>query len=177
VLDALKRLGVEEKTIVIFTADHGWHLGEHGLWHKRSVFEESAHVPLLISVPGMKTAGRRSRSLVELLNLYPTLCDLCGVEPPPVLQGRSLRPLLEDADAVPHDAALTKARRGQNAEMWGRSVRTIRWSYTEWNEGRDGRELCDHDADPHEYANLANVPRHATTVSELGRLLRDGRVK
>lgn len=177
VLDALKQLGLEDKTIVIFAADHGWHLGEHGLWHKRSLFEESARVPLLISVPGMKSAGRRSGSLVELLDLYPTLCDLCGIEPLAVLQGRSLRPLLDDANAVIHDAAFTEARRGAKAEMWGRSVRTTRWRYTEWNEGRDGRELYDHEADPHEYVNLADDPRHAATVSELGRLLRDGRVK
>lgn len=177
VLDALKRLGLDDKTIVIFAADHGWHLGEHGLWHKRSLFEESARVPLLISVPGMKTAGRRSSSLVELLDLYPTLCDLCGIEPPAVLQGRSLRPLLDDANAVLHDAAFTEARRGANAEIWGRSVRNVRWRYTEWNEGREGRELYDHDADPHEYVNLADNPQHASTITELGRILRDGRVK
>lgn len=177
VLDALKRLGLDENTIVIFTADHGWHLGEHGLWHKRSLFEESARVPLLISAPGMKTAGRRTTSLVESLDLFPTLCDLTGVAPLDLLQGKTLRPLLTDADATIHDAAFTEARRGPAAEFWGRSVRTPRWRFTEWNEGRDGVELYDEQNDPREYTNLAADPQHAATVSELRQLLRDGRVK
>jgi uncharacterized sulfatase len=177
VLDALARLGLHENTIVVFTSDHGWHLGEHGLWHKRSLFEESARVPLIVAAPGMKTAGRRTASLVELLDLYPTFCDLCGVPTPDVLQGKSLRPLLTDAGTAIHDAAFTEARRGASAEFWGRSVRTPRWRFTEWNEGRDGVELYDHDADPREYVNLATDPRHADTVSELRGLLRDGRTK
>ncbi|HWB00316.1 MAG TPA: sulfatase [Pirellulales bacterium] len=177
VLDALRRLGLDHNTIVVFTSDHGWHLGEHGLWHKRSLFEESARVPMLVFVPGMKTAGQRSRSLVESLDLYPTLCDLCAIEPPAHLQGRSLRPLLDNAAFQLHDAAFTEARRGAEAEVWGRSVRTARWRYTEWNEGRDGRELYDHDADPQEYTNLASDAQYAATVAELGRLLRDGRTK
>jgi uncharacterized sulfatase len=177
VLDALARLGLEKNTIVIFTADHGWHLGEHGLWHKRSLFEESAKVPFLIRMPDMQTAGKRSASLVELLDVFPTLCDLAGVPVLDGVQGKSLRPLLSDANAVIHDAAFTEARRGPAAEFWGRSVRTPRWRYTEWNEGRDGAELYDEQADPREYTNLANDPQHATTVSELKQLLRDGSVK
>lgn len=174
VLDALRRLKLDQNTIVIFTSDHGWHLGEHGLWHKRSLFEESARVPLLISAPGTKARGR-SRSLVELLDLYPTLCDLCEISAPKTLQGKSLRPLLNDTTAQIHDAAFTQARRGPKAEYWGRSVRTSRWRFTEWNEGRDGRELYDHDTDPHEYRNLADSRQHASTVEQLQKLLRDGR--
>ena len=174
VLAALQRLNLTENTIVIFTSDHGWHLGEHGLWHKRSLFEESARVPLLIHASGMQAKGR-SRSLVELLDLYPTLCDLCDIPPPKTLQGKSLRPLLNDPAAQIHDAAFTQARRGAKAEFWGRSVRTSRWRFTEWNEGRDGRELYDHDADPQEYHNLADNPQHATTVEQLQGLLSDGR--
>jgi uncharacterized sulfatase len=116
VLDALQRLGLRENTIVIFTSDHGWHLGEHKLWHKRSLFEESARVPLIVSAPGFPARGRRSASLVELLDLYPTVCDLCGVTKPDTVQGKSLRPLLSDPDAALHDAAFTEARRGPNAE-------------------------------------------------------------
>ncbi len=171
VLDALTRLGVAEKTIVIFTSDHGWHLGEHGLWHKRSLFEESARVPLIVSFPGMKTRGQSSAGLVELLDLFPTLCDLTGVPPLPTLQGRSLRPLLDDPRAAGRDAAFTQARRGKDAEFWGRSVRTARWRCTEWDEGRNGIELYDHAADPHEYTNLAADPRHAATLAELRGLL------
>lgn len=94
-----------------------------------------------------------------------------GVPPLGTLQGRSLRLLLDDPRASLHDAAFTQARRGKDAEVWGRSVRTARWRCTEWNEGRDGLELYDHDADPREYTNLASEPRHAKTLSELRALL------
>ena len=170
-LDALKARGLEENTVVIFTSDHGWHLGEHGLWHKRSLFEESARVPLIVHAPGMKGNGRRCESLVELLDLYPTVCDLGGVAQPPHLQGSSLRPLLENPAATLHEAAFTQARRGANAEHWGRTVRTMRWRCTEWDEGRSGIELYDHDQDPREYTNLASDPKHAATLSVLRTLL------
>lgn len=171
VLDALKRLGLEQNTIVIFAADHGWHLGEHGLWHKRSLFEESARVPFLVHLPGAKANGQRSRSLVELLDVYPTLCDLASVTAPTSLQGKSLRPVLNDPKAVLHEGAFTQARRGANAEFWGRSVRTVRWRCTEWDEGRNGTELYDHDADPREFTNLANDPLHAAVLRQLRELL------
>src|SRR6185436_14805326 len=99
--------------------------------------------------------------LVELLDVFPTLCDLAGLPTPANQQGKSLRPLLNDASVVLHDAAFTQARRGENAEFWGRTVRTARWRCTEWNEGASGIELYDHDNDPHEYTNLANSPSHA----------------
>jgi len=171
VLDALGRLGVEGNTIVVFASDHGWHLGEHGLWHKRSLFEQCARVPLIVYVPGAKGNGGRSNSLVELLDIYPTLCDLAGVPSPLVLEGKSLRPLIADPRATLHEAAFTQARRGPNAENWGRSVRTARWRYTEWDEGRNGIELYDHDVDPNEYTNLGGDPRYAATRQELRTLL------
>jgi arylsulfatase A-like enzyme len=171
VIDALKRLGVADDTIIVFTGDHGWHLGEHGLWHKRSLFEESARVPLIVTVPGLKTRGRAASGLVELIDLFPTLCDLTHVPSLPSFQGKSLRPILNDPSATIHNAAFTEARRGKNAEHWGRSVRTARWRCTEWDEGRNGIELYDHDADPQEYTNLATDPRHAPTLQELRTLL------
>lgn len=171
VFAALKRLGVADNTIIVFTGDHGWHLGEHGLWHKRSLFEESARVPFIIHAPGAKANGHATRSLAEMLDVYPTLCDLAGVPAPAKLEGRSLRPILADAKAAVHEAAFTQARRGPNAANWGRSVRTARWRCTEWDEGRNGIELYDHDADPREYTNLANDPRHATVLRELRTLL------
>ena len=170
-LDALNRLKLADNTIIIFAADHGWHLGEHHLWHKRSLFEESARVPFIVCAPVAKANGQRSTSLVELLDIYPTLCDLAGVPAPSVLQGKSLRPLLGDPKAVLHDAAFTQARRGANAENWGRTVRTARWRCTEWDEGRNGIELYDHDGDPREYTNLANDSRHAAILKELRSLL------
>ena len=167
VLDALQSKGLEDNTIVVFMSDHGWHLGEHGLWHKRSLFEECARIPFIVRAPGLKANGRRSDSLIESLDLFPTLCDLTGVPPLKQLEGKSLRPLLDDPSTSLHDAAFTQARRGPNAEFWGRTVRTTRWRCTEWDEGRNGIELYDHDADPHEYTNLSAEPKHAGTLKEL----------
>ncbi|MDZ4290027.1 MAG: sulfatase [Prosthecobacter sp.] len=171
VLEALKRLGLEKDTIVIFASDHGWHLGEHGLWHKRSLFEESAQVPFIVRAPGHAGMGKTSGSLAELLDVYPTLCDLCGIKPLHALAGKSLRPILDDPNATLHEAAFTQARRGKNAGFWGRSVRTTRWRCTEWDEGRNGIELYDHDRDPLEYTNLANDPQHAETLAKLRAML------
>lgn len=171
VVEAVSRLGLAENTIIIFMSDHGWHLGEHGLWHKRSLFEESARVPFIVHVPSAKGNGARSKSLIESLDLFPTLCDLTGVPAPTNLEGQSLRTLLNDPTATLHDAAFTEARRGPQAQFFGRSVRTSRWRYTEWNDGRAGTELYDHDADPHEFTNLATDPRHADTVAKLKTLL------
>ena len=171
VLDALKRLGLEDNTIIVFTGDHGWHLGEHGLWHKRSLFEECARVPLMVFAPGAKGNGAHCGGVAELLDVFPTLCDLTGVPAPGNLQGKSLRPLLNDTSANLHEAAFTEARRGAKAEYWGRSVRTPRWRYTEWNGGRDGVELYDHDADPSEFTNLAGNPAQAEIAAHLKGLL------
>ncbi len=167
VLGAVKRLGLADSTIVIFMSDHGWHLGEHGLWHKRSLFEEGARVPFIVRLPGAKGNGQRSSSLVELLDLFPTLCDLSGIPRPGNLEGKTLRPLLDSPGAVLHEGAFTEARRGPSAEYWGRSVRSARWRYTEWNDGRNGIELYDHDADPYEYNNLAADPRNAEVIAKL----------
>jgi uncharacterized sulfatase len=167
VLDALKRLKLDGNTIVVFSSDHGWHLGEHGLWHKRSLFEECARVPFIIRAPGHAGMGKSTSSLAELVDVYPTLCDLCGITPVHTLAGKSLRPILDDPSFKLHDAAFTQARRGENAEFWGRSLRNERWRCTEWNEGRDGIELYDHASDPHEYTNLAKDPRFADTLAQL----------
>jgi uncharacterized sulfatase len=173
VIASLERLGLSEKTIVIFMSDHGWHLGEHQLWHKRSLFEESARVPFIVRAPQVGGNGQRSQSLIESLDLFPTLCDLTGVPAPAQLQGKSLRPVLDDPATVIHPAAITEARRGPQAEYWGRSVRTPRWRYTEWNGGQAGRELYDHTVDPREFSNLADDPRYAETIEDLKKLMAD----
>jgi uncharacterized sulfatase len=169
VLGALDRLGLAGNTAVVFFGDHGWALGEHGQWQKMSLFERSARVPLIIAAPGAKGNGRPCGRTVELVDLYPTLAELAGVPAPPGYEGTSLKPLLENPQAPWAEPAYTQVRRGAN--LMGRSVRTERYRYTEWDEGKAGAELYDYDADPREFNNLAPDPRHAGVVAEMKRLL------
>lgn len=175
VLDALDRLGLAQKTIVVFVSDQGYHLGEHRLWHKMSLFEGVARAPLIIAAPGRKGNGQASPALVELVDVYPTLAQLCGLEVPKGLDGRSLVPQLDNPQAPARQAALTEVQRGRGkgqGPLRGYSIRTPRWRYTEWDEGRAGAELYDHQTDPQEFHNLARDPAHAATVQELRKLLR-----
>ena len=169
VLDALDRLKLADDTVVVFIGDHGFHLGERGWWNKNTLFELSARAPLIVADPGAKAAGGATQRLVEFVVLYPTLVDLCALPPPAQrLEGTSFRPLLDDPRRPWKQAAHTQVRRGR---VDGRSVRTERWRYTEWDGGRQGCELYDHDNDPAEQANLAANPAHRATVEELSGLL------
>jgi iduronate 2-sulfatase len=163
VLDALDRLDLRKNTVVVFWSDHGYHLGEHGLWMKQSCYEESARVPLIISAPGL-AAGKHCPRTVELLDLYPTLTSLAGITAPANLQGTSLRPLLENPAAPWDRPAFTQVQRGG---FPGHSVRTERWRYTQWDRGAKGAELYDHTTDPRELKNLAADPAHAATVQTM----------
>jgi len=168
-LATLDRLKLADKTIIVFWGDNGYHVGDNGLWKKQSLFEYSARVPLIIAAPGQKTQGRASRRTVELVDLYPTLADLCGLKLLQHLDGRSLKPLLDDPQAAWDKPAFTQVWRGK---FPGYSVRTERWRYTEWDEGREGTELYDYDTDPTEQHNLAGDPKYAATVAELKALIR-----
>ena len=173
VVAALDRLGLADNTIIVFTSDHGYHMGEHGLWQKMSLFEESSRVPLLIVAPGVATKGGVAAAPVSHVDLFPTLTELCGVKPPANVQGQSLVPLLKDPSATGRGWAITQVSRGGGAkQFFGYSLRTPRWRYTEWDEGAKGRELYDHDADPREITNMANDPAHAKTVDDLSHQLR-----
>ena len=184
VLDELERQGLTQNTVVLFISDHGYHLGEHGLWQKMTVFEEAARVPLIISAPGMKAVGKATSRLAELVDLYPTLADLCGLKAPVDLEGSSLRPLLDDPERAWKKGAFTQVIHGlkggrldgqkSKAKALGRSVRTERYRYTEWNKGQAGAELYDHTTDPHELHNLANDPKAVAVVQELKTILHDG---
>ena len=169
VLDALDRLKLWDDTIVVFWSDHGYHLGEHGLWMKQSCFEESARVPLIIAAPNTKARGKTSDRIVELVDLYPTLADLAALPRPQPLDGASLRPLLDNPKARWNRPAFTQVQRGG---FPGYSVRTERWRYTEWDDGARGAELYDHEKDPRELNNLAGHPRHAKAQADLKQLVR-----
>jgi iduronate 2-sulfatase len=164
VLNALERLKLRKRTIIVFWADHGYHLGEKGKWSKHdSLFEVGTRVPLLIVLPGAEGNGQASPRVVESVDLYPTLTDLCGLPLPPSLMGQSLRPLLDDPKAKwKHPAYMMTGP--------GKAVRTERWRYAEWEDG--SAMLFDHERDPHELKNLASDPAYAETVAKMKTLLR-----
>lgn len=170
VMSAMDRLQLWDNTVVVFFGDHGWHFGEHNWWAKASLFEPSARVPLIVVAPGAK-AGTASPRVVELLDLYPTLSELCGLPKPRQGEGRSILPLLKNPAAPLDKPAFTAEGR---PNMLGRSVRTERYRYTEWNEGQAGTELYDYQTDPDEFTNLAKDPNSAKMVAEMKKLI--GRV-
>jgi uncharacterized sulfatase len=134
------------------------------------LFEVSARVPVIIAAPGSKAVGQATTRVVEMLDVYPTLADLCSLPIPDALPGISLRPQLDDPSAPTKEGALTQVRR--NKDVDGFSVRTERYRYTEWDNGKRGVELYDHENDPHEFTNLAANPEHAGTVKRLKSLLK-----
>ncbi len=166
ILDALDATGLSKNTVVLFTSDHGYHMGEHGHWQKTTLFENAARVPLIIAGPGVKAAGKRTTSPVEMVDFYPTLAELCGLKTPNYISGVSLVPALQNPDAKPRRAALTHYANGY-------SLRTERWRYTEWGaDGKEGNELYDCQADPAEMNNLANKPELKERVAQLSKQLR-----
>ena len=173
VLDALERLELADHTIVVFVSDHGYLLGERGQWMKQMLFERSAKAPLIIAGPGVSKRGAASHRIVELLDLYPTLTSLAGVEPPEGLHGRSLAPLLANPTASWDHPAITQVRRGSADDRFmGYSIRTDKWRYTEWDNGKRGTELYNEEEDPDERKNLASDSSQKATIAGLQRLLR-----
>ena len=172
-LEALDRLKLRDNTVIVLWGDHGWHLGEKGMWAKGTLFDVSARAPLIIVDPRQQTAGQSCPRTVELVDIYPTLVELCGLSVPPGLEGKSLVPLLSHPASPWDKPAYTMVAR----EDWlARSVRTERWSYTQWDEGRRGAELYDLQNDPLEQHNLATDPAQEATMAELRKLLHTGPV-
>jgi uncharacterized sulfatase len=160
-LDALDRLDLTDNTIVVFWSDHGYHLGEHnGIWQKRTLFEQGARAPLIIRNPMSRGNGQACRRIVEFIDIYPTLTHLAGIKTPKQIEGRSLVPLLEKPVSEWNSFAITQVLRPADnrleAPVMGRSIRTERWRYSDWAEGKQGEELYDHLADPLEFNNLAD---------------------
>jgi len=174
-LAELDRLDLRKKTVIILWGDHGWKLGEHGGWSKHTNFELDTHVPMILSVPGMKTVGRRTEALTEYVDIYPTLCEACGLQLPEHLEGLSAMPLVEDPDRPWKKAAFSQYPRGK---VMGYSMRTKRFRYTEWQDRKTkkvlARELYDHQKDPDENVNAAGEPKYKKEVGRLSKMLNAG---
>ncbi len=156
IVAALERNGLRDRTIVVFTSDHGYHLGEHDLWQKMSLHEESTRIPLVISAPGMKRSV--ASGLAQQIDLYPTLVQLCGLAIPGHCQGRSLVPLLEDpAQSVHEQVYCFKG----NGHLW----RTDRWAFISYKDGSS--ELYDMRNDPQQFTNLTEHEGHREVVRSL----------
>ena len=174
VLDTLDRNKLWDNTVVLFFGDHGWHLYEHlQLWRKMSVFEQAAHAPLIVHAPGRKE-GVTCPRLVEYVDIYPTLTELAGLPPAPGMEGTSFTRLLNDPQQPWKQAAYTMVARGKGS--FGRSVRTERYRYTEWDEGKNGIEFYDHETDINEWTNVAwpsrkRDSRSTAAIEEMRKLL------
>jgi iduronate 2-sulfatase len=175
VLNELDALDLRDDTIIVYWSDHGLHLGEHGLTRKTTAFELDAAVPLMIATPKHR-AGQRTAALVELLDLYPTLIELCGLTAPHKLAGKSLVPLLKQPNQKFKSAVLTQTPRpnypkGKMPESMGYSIRTDRFRYTEWRDFNTGfvkaRELYDHQSDPLETVNVVGRNRYQSELPAL----------
>ena len=172
VLSALDELNLWDNTIVILMGDHGYHLGEHDWWNKVTVYELGARAPMAIWLPGAKGMGCSTDAIVEFVDLYPTLLDLAGLDSPHELSGVSIRPVFDDPELPGKEAAFTQVNRGK---VYGRSVRTRDWRYTEWGEsGELGKELYDKRSDDGEYYNLAESEAFSNVRERMQQLLSNG---
>ncbi|TWU56274.1 sulfatase [Rubripirellula reticaptiva] len=171
-ISELDLLGLSENTVVVLWSDHGWKLGEHNSWCKQTNHEIDTRVPLIIRAPSAKGNGQKTRALVELLDVFPTLCELTGLPIPDQLEGRSLTPLLAGSDQEVKQAAFSQFQRKHNGTpMMGYSMRTSRYRYTQWQDRRNGKviatELYDHETDPMENTNIASAPENRQTLADL----------
>ncbi|QDT54059.1 Choline-sulfatase [Caulifigura coniformis] len=157
IMKALDEKGLTENTIVVVWGDHGWHLGEKGITGKNTLWDDGTRVPLIFAGPGIAT-GERCEQPAELLDIYPTLSDLCGLTPRNDLEGISLLPQLKDAEAPRERPAITSHNQGNHG------IRSTRWRYIRYADGTE--ELYDHQSDPNEWTNLAGRAEYASVVAE-----------
>ncbi|MBS1824837.1 MAG: sulfatase [Acidobacteria bacterium] len=189
VLDALGKLGLAGNTVIALWGDHGWHLGEHGHWGKSTNFETATRAPLIVSAPGVGRAGKHTRRLVEFVDIYPALAELCGLKAPAELEGESFVPLLREPEKrvwkkaafsqYPRPAQKTKAQSTDSilkAGVMGYTMRTEDLRYTEWRQ--EGRvletELYDHRRDPQETENVAAVPSYRNELNAMTKQMQAG---
>jgi iduronate 2-sulfatase len=174
ILDELESTKKLDSTLVVFCTDHGWHLGEHSAWGKMTNFEIATRVPMIIAGPGFE-AGR-TRKIAELVDLYPTICDMAGVAKPDHLQGESLIQTLKEPEESNDSIALSQYTRF-GTKYTGRALRTDRYRFVVWDAKKSGetihRELYDHDSDPDETVNLASKEKHQELVLTLESQLRE----
>lgn len=195
-LDALEELDLIDNTVIVFWSDHGYMLGEHGLWQKQNLFENTARQPLLIYAPGY-SGGKPCNGIVEMIDIYPTVAEIAGLKAPEDIDGKSLVSLLKDPGLKWDYPAFTQQARtlisqgsntprmggsglftfnpmlnDRNTTVFGRTIRVDRYRYTEWNEGHDGVELYDYQNDPEEHVNRANDPEFKLIADELSAKLR-----
>jgi iduronate 2-sulfatase len=178
ILDALDKEGLSDNTIIVLWGDHGWQLGDHGLWHKHTNFELAARAPLLISVPKSHSAGKKCDAPVEFVDVYPTLAEVCGLPAPSKIDGSSLKNFLDNPSAPAIDVAISQYPRRDPAtgtDIMGYSIRDSRWRATFWRE-RSGpkiiaTELYDEQNDPTETVSLANKPEHKTLMESFAQFL------
>ena len=176
VLDQLDGLNLTENTIIVFWGDHGFHLGEHGLWRKNTLFEDSVRSPLIVSMPKQIHTDTTTDALVELIDIYPTLCDACQLPIPTEVEGISMVPVIEEPTRQWKAAAFSQLVRVlNNTSVNGYSMRTGQYRYTEWgNNGERGRELYDYYVDPNETVNIVDLPENEELVSHLSERLHAG---
>ena len=167
ILSTLQSTGLDKNTIVVFTSDHGYHMGEHGHYQKTTLFENATRIPLIITGPSVKQLNKSAEGLVEMVDIYPTLTELAGLKTPKFVAGKSLVPILNDATASIRESALTQFQNGY-------SIRTSRYRYTHWGaDGEAGNELYDHSNDPEELVNLSQNDKYSDIVKQLSQMLKD----
>lgn len=174
VLDKLKETGLDKNTIVVFTSDHGYHLGEHGHWQKRTLFDNATRVPLIVAGPGINKNEKIMGAPVELVDIYPTLMDLLDMDTPEFVSGKSFAPLLKDSNARVRESALTElgVNTGYGAKVSGYSIKTDRYRFTQWGyNGVLGFELYDHKFDKEELKNLTEVESYKFIKDSLTNVL------
>ncbi len=171
-LDALDKEGLASNTVIVFWGDHGWQLGDHGLWHKHTNFELATRAPLIISQPGSEYVGKKCETPVEFVDIYPTLADVCGLPKPSGLDGVSLKPWMENPAAAGAKIAISQYPRGK---LMGYSIRDERWRLTLWRDGENGTiaatELYDEKNDPAETVNVSNDPANKSVIEALSKHL------